>query len=120
MAEKLSQMQFAQYFAQQQYMQNMQQQNYTNQQMIESMQQEYIKQEQPDYNYDISDIMNINQPVFLPQLQQPQLYSTSTSVSNPTPEPINILPPPLKTDAGKQRKQSYHDVLSMKGYNPMA
>ncbi len=126
-----------QVLAQQQ--QHINQQNYINEshlmdavQQIESMQQQqqynhnhnHIKQENiaQDMNgiyeekshsqyYDIQDI--INQPVFLPQ---PTRYSVSTRVSNPTPEPINILPPPLKTDAGKQRKQSYHEVLLMKQY----
>ncbi len=65
-----------------------------------------------------SNTASINQPEFLPQPVPPR-YSTVSA-----PEQFGFggskgrgsgpLPPPLKTDAGKERRQSYHDVLSMK------
>ncbi len=48
--------------------------------------------------------------IFAVLFLQPERYSIL--------KPFNVLLPPFKIDATEQRKQSYYDILKMKGYGP--
>lgn len=64
---------------------------------------------QPQYD----DMQPINQPEFLPQPPLPRRYSRGSSLSQEIGTKCFPMPPPLKTEVGKGRRNSITNMLSM-------